>query len=53
MLTTLFLIALAIVVGSMLRPPRALWQRAIVAIAVVVMLAVVVAWILEFLARSS
>ena len=53
MLTTLFLVALAVVVGSMLRPPRALWQRAIVALAVIVMLAVVVAWTLENLARSA
>jgi hypothetical protein len=53
MLIALFLIALAVVVGSMLRPPRALWQRAITVLAVVVMLAVTVAWTLEYLARNA
>ena len=48
MLTTLFFIALAILLGSVVRPPRAIWQRAIVVLAGILLLAVLVAWGIEY-----
>jgi hypothetical protein len=48
MLTTLFLIAAVILLGSLVRPPRAFWRRAVVVFAGILLLAVLVAWGIEF-----
>ncbi len=53
MLIALFVLAAVILVGSVIRPPQALWQKAIVLFAVIVLLAVCVAWGLEYLAGGT
>lgn len=50
MLTTIFLIAAAILVGTLIRGrPRTLWPRIVVVLAGILMLAVLVAWAIEFM----
>jgi cell division protein FtsW (lipid II flippase) len=53
MLTAIFLIAAAILAVSVMRPPRATWQRAIVVIAAILLLAVLIAWGIEFALQST
>lgn len=53
MLIALFVLSAVILVGSLLRRPTALWQRAVVFLAAILMLATLVALTLEYLARSS
>lgn len=53
MLIALFLLSAVILLGSILRRPTALWQRAIVVLAAILMLATLVAMTLEYLARSA
>lgn len=53
MLTALFLIAAAILVASVVRKPTALWQRAVVALAGILLLAVLVAWGIEFAMQTE
>lgn len=48
MLTALILIASAVLLGSLIVRPRALWQRIIVLLAGILFLAVLVAWAIEF-----
>ena len=50
MLTVLFVIALVVLAASFFRPPNAMWQRAIVWLAVILLLAVLVAWGIEYVA---
>lgn len=49
MLGLLFLLAAAVLVTSALRPPKALWQKAVTALAAVLLLAVLVAWGIEWM----
>jgi len=49
MLTLLFLLAAAVLIAAVFRRPRALWQRAVVVVAGIVMLAVLIAWGIELL----
>jgi hypothetical protein len=49
MLTVLFLIAAVVLLGSLIRPPGATWQRIIVVLAGILLLAVLVAWGIEFM----
>lgn len=53
MLIALFILSAAILLGSLIRRPTARWQRAIVVLAGILMLATLVALTLEHLARSS
>lgn len=53
MLIALFLVAAAIVIASIIRKPATLWQRAIVALAVILLLAVLVAWGIEFAMQTE
>ena len=53
MLTALFALAALILLGSFFRRPRALWERAIVFLAVILMLAVLVAWGISFVAERA
>lgn len=53
MLTVLFLVAAAILLTSLVRRPVKFWQRAIVALAGVLMLAVLVAWGIELAMQTE
>ena len=53
MLTVLFLIAAAVLAASLVRRPRTLWQRAIVVVAGILLLAVLIAWGIEFALQST
>jgi hypothetical protein len=53
MLTALFVISVLVLGASLLRPPRKLWQRALVAIAGILLLAVLIAWGIEFTLQSA
>lgn len=53
MLTALFAVAALIVVASLIRRPRRLWERVAVALAGVLMLAVLVAWGIEYIAQRA
>jgi hypothetical protein len=53
MLTAIFLIAAAILAASVVRRPRTLWQRALVAIAGILALAVLIAWGIEFALQNT
>ena len=52
MLATIFFIAAAILVASVVRPPRALWQKALTVIAGIALLAVLVAWGIEWIMQA-
>lgn len=53
MLTVIFLIAAAVLVGSIFRRPTAFWQRAIVVLAAIMLVAVLVAWGIEYMVQSA
>lgn len=53
MLTTLFALSTIVLIASVFRPPRTFWQRAFVALAAVLMLAVLVAWGIEFVMQTG
>lgn len=52
MLTVVFALATVALIASVFRPPRTLAQRAAVALAAVVMLAVLIAWGIEFVMQT-
>jgi hypothetical protein len=47
MLGVLFLLSAAVLATSFVRPPKALWQKALTVVALVLLLAVLVAWGIE------
>jgi len=49
MLGLLFVLAAAVLVTSWFRPPTAFWQKAVTGLAVVLLLAVLVAWGIEWM----
>lgn len=49
MLGLLFVLAAAVLITSWLKPPKAFWQKAVTGIAFVLLLAVLVAWGIEFM----
>ena len=53
MLTILFALSTIVLIGSVFRGPRTFWQRALVGLAAVLMLAVLVAWGIEFVMRTQ
>ncbi len=53
MLTALFALTTIILIASVLRRPRTFWQRALVGLAAVLMLAVLVAWGIEFIMQAQ
>ena len=53
MLTALFALSTVILIASVLRRPRTFWHRALVGLAAVLMLAVLVAWGIEFLMQAQ
>ena len=48
MLLVMFGASISVIIASVLRRPEALWQRAIVLVAVIVFIAVCVAWGMEY-----
>lgn len=52
MLTVLFLLAAAVLAGSFFRPPQNFWQRAVVALAGILLLAVLAAWSIEWIMQT-
>ena len=53
MLTTLFALAAVVLGATLIRRPRNRWQRIAAALAAFLMLAVIVAWGVEYVARSA
>ena len=53
MLTVLFALSTVVLIGSVFRPPRTFGQRALVGLAAVLMLAVLVAWGVEFVMQTQ
>jgi len=53
MLTALFVIALVVLVASAVRRPRKVWERAIAGLAGLLLLAVIVAWGIEYVVSSA
>jgi hypothetical protein len=53
MLTILFALSTIVLIASVFRPPRTFWQRAGVGLAAIAMLAVLVAWGIEFVMQSA
>jgi hypothetical protein len=53
MLGILFLLSAAVVTVSVMRPPQALWQKAAAGVAAIVLLAVLVAWGIEFAMQAE
>lgn len=53
MLTSLFLLAAVVLVASVVRRPTKTWQRAVVVLAVIVLVAVMVAWGIEYVMQSE
>lgn len=53
MLTLLFALSTVVLIASVFRGPRTLWQRAVVGLAAIVMLAVLVAWGIEFAMQTQ
>ncbi|MBP6014474.1 MAG: hypothetical protein KBA31_19755 [Alphaproteobacteria bacterium] len=53
MLLTLFLAAATVLIASVVRPPAARWQRVVAWIAGIVMLAVLVAWGIEYVMQTE
>ena len=52
MLTVLFVLSLLVIGASVVRRPQAFWQRAMLVAAVMTLIAVSVAWTIEFVLRS-
>lgn len=52
MLTVLFALATVVLIGSVFRPPRRFSERAAVTLAAIVMLAVLIAWGIEFVMQT-
>jgi hypothetical protein len=52
MLTVLFALATVVLIGSVFRPPRRFIERAAVTLAAIVMLAVLIAWGIEFVMQT-
>jgi hypothetical protein len=52
MLTILFALSTVVLIASVFRPPRTFWQRAGVTVAAIVMLAVLIAWGIEFVMQT-
>ncbi len=52
MLGILFLLSAAVLAASWMRPPQTLWHKVAVGAAVVVLLAVLVAWGIEWMMQS-
>jgi hypothetical protein len=53
MLITLFLLAAVVLVAAVIRRPRKTWERAVAALAGVLMLAVIVAWGIEYMVSNA
>ena len=53
MLITLFLLAAVILAASVVRRPRKTWERAIAALAGILMLAVIVAWGIDYVVSNA
>ncbi len=53
MLTVIFVLSMLVIVASVVRRPALLWQRLALVIAVIALLAVCVAWGIEFVLQSS
>ena len=52
MLLTIFFIAAAVLIASVVRPPQKLWQKALTWVAGIALLAVLIAWGIEQLMQS-
>ncbi len=53
MLLIMFAISLAIIVASTIRRPVLLWQKGVLLLAVIMLLAVCVAWGIEYFLQSA
>lgn len=53
MLLAIFLVAAAVLVAGFIRPPKAFWQRAITWLAGIALLAVLIAWGIEWIMQSQ
>jgi hypothetical protein len=53
MLLILFGISLAIIIASAIRRPALLWQKGVLLLAVITLLAVCVAWGIEYVLQSA
>jgi hypothetical protein len=53
MLTILFALSTVVLIASVFRPPRTFAARAGVTVAAIVMLAVLIAWAIEFVMQTS
>lgn len=53
MLGLLFLLAAAVLVTSALRPPKAFWQKAVTGAAAMLLVAVLVAWGIEWMMQAE
>ena len=53
MLSILFVFSLCVIIASVLKRPTLLWQKALLVLAVITILAVCVAWGIEFLLQGS
>ena len=52
MLGILFLLSAAVLVTSWFKPPKTLWQKVLTGAAVVLLIAVLVAWGIEWMMQS-
>jgi len=52
MLTVLFALATVVLIASVFRPPRTFVERAAVTLAAIAMLAVLIAWGIEFVMQT-
>jgi hypothetical protein len=53
MLTLLFALSTLVLIASVFRPARTFWRRALVGLAAILMLAVLVAWGIEFVMQTQ
>jgi hypothetical protein len=53
MLTVLFGLSLCVIIASLIRRPRLMWQKGVLLLAVVTFLAVCVAWTIEFVLQRA
>lgn len=53
MLTLLFALSTVVLIASVFRPPRTFWHRALVGLAAILMLAVLIAWGIEFVMQAQ
>ena len=53
MLALLFLLAAAVLAASWFRPPTAFWQKAVTGLAAMLLVAVLVAWGIEWMMSAS